>query len=80
MMEFKDIDLTYSESIQNLSNIDKVEYLEKVIDEKQNILSKSGNLISVGEKMKLMEYVKAAQKEIRALHTEKTKVSKPSDE
>ena len=62
---YLDIDKTYNDSIISLSKQNKIEYLEKVIDENQNILSKSGNLISKLKKLETMEIIKAAQREIR---------------
>ena len=64
---YLDIDKEYSDSIQNLPNQERIEYLSKVIDKNQSLLASNGKLMSAGEKMKLMELIKVAQKEVKSL-------------
>ena len=64
---YLDIDKEYSDSIQNLPNQERIEYLQSVIDKNQSLLATNGKLMSAGEKMKMMELIKAAQKGVRSL-------------
>lgn len=67
---YSELDNHYTQTVSSLSLEERMEYLESVIDENQNIISKSGNLLPKLKKLILIETVEAAQKEIKLLQTE----------
>ena len=66
---YLDIDEHYKNSMSDFNVLDKIQYLEDVIDKNQNVLSKSGSLISKLRRLELVETIESAQKEIKNLQS-----------
>ena len=64
---YLDFDKKHSEKNVNSSKKDRIDTLDDIIDKNQSILATSGKLLSLGEKMKLIELIKATQEERKAL-------------
>ena len=64
---YSNIDNFYNTKMIDFSVEDRIDYLENIIDQNQNVLSKSGSLLNKLKRLQIVEIVEAAQKEVLAL-------------